>query len=156
MVAVQLIVLKIALDHRPPPTSKGGDAATPFAGAHDGLFEKPRPYSFWQWRSPKPCVLIPKCSSRIKLTFPQILAIPAIPLHNPNHQRARPRAIPLAVPSLLLADRLHRTLGRGNPASTPNIRQCAVAVLQGVPVVCACELAPGRRDEDVLVLHVAY
>lgn len=56
MVAVQLIVLKIALDHRPPPTSKGGDAAVPFAGAHDGIFERPRPYGFWQWRSPKPCV----------------------------------------------------------------------------------------------------
>lgn len=54
MVVVQVIVLKIALDHRPPPTSKGGEAATPFAGAHDGIFEKPRPYGFWQWRSPKP------------------------------------------------------------------------------------------------------
>ncbi|KAB5563334.1 PQ loop repeat protein [Coniochaeta sp. 2T2.1] len=55
MVAVQLVVLKIALDHRPPPTSKGGEAATPFAGAHEhGIFEKPRPYGFWQWRSPKP------------------------------------------------------------------------------------------------------
>jgi hypothetical protein len=67
MVAVQLIVLKIALDHRPPPTSKGGEAGMPFAGANDGLFEKPRPYSFWQWRSPKPCVVtqLPRVAQNI-------------------------------------------------------------------------------------------
>ncbi|POS75306.1 hypothetical protein DHEL01_v206307 [Diaporthe helianthi] len=54
MVIMQLLLLKIALDHRPGPASKGGDAAVPFAGAKDGFFEKPRPYQFWQWRSPKP------------------------------------------------------------------------------------------------------
>ncbi|ROV90248.1 hypothetical protein VPNG_09901 [Cytospora leucostoma] len=52
-VGMQLILLKIALDHRPPPSAKGGDATLPFAGAKEGLFEK-RPYKFWQWRSPKP------------------------------------------------------------------------------------------------------
>ncbi|KAK3325543.1 hypothetical protein B0H66DRAFT_548621 [Apodospora peruviana] len=54
MVFIQVILLKVALDHRPPPASKGGDAAVPFARANDGFFEMPRPYSFWQWRSPKP------------------------------------------------------------------------------------------------------
>lgn len=54
MVFIQLIVLKIALEHRPPPASKGGEAATPFAGAHDGLWDRPRPYNFWQWRSTRP------------------------------------------------------------------------------------------------------
>lgn len=53
---IQLILLKIALDHRPPPSSKGGDAALPFAGAQDGLWGFQRPYNFWQWRSPKPYV----------------------------------------------------------------------------------------------------
>ncbi|KAI0379899.1 hypothetical protein F5Y04DRAFT_258600 [Hypomontagnella monticulosa] len=51
---IQLVLLKIALDHRPPPSSKGGDAALPFAGAQDGLGGFQRPYNFWQWRSPKP------------------------------------------------------------------------------------------------------
>ncbi|RKU46031.1 hypothetical protein DL546_008616 [Coniochaeta pulveracea] len=51
---MQLVLLKVALDHRPAPSSKGGDAATPFSRAADGIFERPRPYSFWQWRSPKP------------------------------------------------------------------------------------------------------
>ncbi|KAK3945181.1 hypothetical protein QBC46DRAFT_250297 [Diplogelasinospora grovesii] len=54
MIFIQLILLKIALDHRPPPASKGGNAANPFAGAQDGLWEMQRPYKFWQWRSPKP------------------------------------------------------------------------------------------------------
>ncbi|KAK0728151.1 hypothetical protein B0T26DRAFT_672732 [Lasiosphaeria miniovina] len=58
MVFIQLILLKVALDHRPGPSSKGGEAAVPFARAHDGggggLWEAPRPYRFWQWRSAKP------------------------------------------------------------------------------------------------------
>ncbi|ERT02098.1 hypothetical protein HMPREF1624_00395 [Sporothrix schenckii ATCC 58251] len=71
MVAVQLVLLKIALDNRPPPSGKTGEA--PFAGLDGrtrsvsfsmtsasnsptgggGLFAN-RPYNFWQWRSPKP------------------------------------------------------------------------------------------------------
>lgn len=59
MVIMQVLLLKIALDHRPGPASKGGDAALPFAGAaKEGFWERPRPYSFWQWRSPKPYVYI--------------------------------------------------------------------------------------------------
>ncbi|KAK4157625.1 hypothetical protein C8A00DRAFT_40051 [Chaetomidium leptoderma] len=50
MVAMQAILLKIALEHRPAPFSKGGDAAVPFARAN----ETQRPFNFWQWRSPKP------------------------------------------------------------------------------------------------------
>lgn len=52
MIAMQVALLKIALDHRLPPSSKGGELAVPFAGAaHE---ETPRPFHFWQWRSPKP------------------------------------------------------------------------------------------------------
>lgn len=50
MVAMQAVLLKIALDNRPTPYSKGGEAATPFARVH----ETQRPFNFWQWRSPKP------------------------------------------------------------------------------------------------------
>lgn len=50
----QLILLKIALDHRPAPSSKGGEAALPFSATQDGLFSGKRPYNFWQWRSHKP------------------------------------------------------------------------------------------------------
>ncbi|KOS19764.1 putative membrane protein [Escovopsis weberi] len=54
MVGMQLVLLKIALDHRPAPSNKGGDAGAPFSGQGEGVFSAPRPYSFWQWRSPKP------------------------------------------------------------------------------------------------------
>ncbi|RYP85471.1 hypothetical protein DL770_005029 [Monosporascus sp. CRB-9-2] len=53
-ILVQLVLLKVALDYRPSSSSKGGDAAIPFAGAQDGLSGVRRPYNFWQWRSPKP------------------------------------------------------------------------------------------------------
>ncbi|KAL7903602.1 hypothetical protein HDV63DRAFT_364626 [Trichoderma sp. SZMC 28014] len=52
MVVMQVALLKIALDHRPAPSNKGGEAGLPFATA-EGLFSQ-RPYNFWQWRSPKP------------------------------------------------------------------------------------------------------
>ena len=51
MIGIQTVLLKVALDHRPGPSSKGGEMATPFAG---GEFGVQRPYNFWQWRSPKP------------------------------------------------------------------------------------------------------
>ncbi|PMD37334.1 hypothetical protein L207DRAFT_432181 [Hyaloscypha variabilis F] len=54
MITIQLVLLKVALDHRPSPSSKGGDLAVPFSGARDREFEIPRPYNFWQWRSHKP------------------------------------------------------------------------------------------------------
>lgn len=54
MIAVQAVLLKIALDNRPGPAHKGGGAALPFTGAQDGFRGQPRPYNFWQWRSHKP------------------------------------------------------------------------------------------------------
>jgi len=54
MIAIQLVLLKVALDHRPSPSSKGGEASIPFVGAREGEFGVSRPYNFWQWRSPKP------------------------------------------------------------------------------------------------------
>src|SRR3569833_4498831 len=56
MIFIQTILLKIALAHRPSPSSKGGDMATPFLAAKDGRWEMQRPYNFWQWKSPKPYV----------------------------------------------------------------------------------------------------
>lgn len=56
MVGVQIVLLKIALDHRPSPSTKGGEAGLPFAGAQEGILGGQRPYNFWQWRSPKPYV----------------------------------------------------------------------------------------------------
>ncbi|KAF5005758.1 hypothetical protein FDECE_7815 [Fusarium decemcellulare] len=53
MVIVQVVLLKVALDYRPPPPTKGGEAGLPFAGANDTLFGFQRPYNFWQWRSPR-------------------------------------------------------------------------------------------------------
>ena len=54
MMFIQLILLKVALDHRPPPSSKGGDAAAPFAGGAKDTWDGTRPYHFWQWRSSRP------------------------------------------------------------------------------------------------------
>ncbi|KAK8012689.1 PQ-loop repeat-containing protein 1 [Apiospora marii] len=51
---MQVILLKIALDHRPAHSSKGGEAAVPFAGTQDGHSGFQRPYGFWQWRSHRP------------------------------------------------------------------------------------------------------
>ncbi|KAM0518620.1 hypothetical protein ACHAPE_004384 [Trichoderma viride] len=45
MVGVQVALLKIALDHRPAPSNKGGESGLPFAAA-EGLFSQ-RPY--WQF-----------------------------------------------------------------------------------------------------------
>ena len=56
MIAIQLVLLKVALDHRPSPSSKGGEAAIPFAASRAAEFGISRPYNFWQWRSPKPYV----------------------------------------------------------------------------------------------------
>ncbi|KAI0434515.1 hypothetical protein F5Y09DRAFT_233768 [Xylaria sp. FL1042] len=53
-IVMQVILLKIALDHRPAPSSRGGDAAIPFTGSQDALSGLQRPYNFWQWRSSKP------------------------------------------------------------------------------------------------------
>jgi hypothetical protein len=61
MVAMQVVLLKIALDHRPAPYARGGDAAVPFARAN----ETRRPFDFWQWRSPKPWVQ-PSNTRRVK------------------------------------------------------------------------------------------
>lgn len=55
MVVVQSILLKIALDHRPLPATKGGEGSVPFSGLKESSpFGFQRPYSFWQWRSHKP------------------------------------------------------------------------------------------------------
>jgi hypothetical protein len=58
MVGMQVLLLKIALDHRPAPASRGGEASVPFSGAsQEGMLGgATRPYNFWQWRSPKPYV----------------------------------------------------------------------------------------------------
>ncbi|KAI4602064.1 hypothetical protein KJ359_010930 [Pestalotiopsis sp. 9143b] len=51
---MQVILLKIALETRPPPSTRGGDSNFLLAGAKEGFMEWKRPYNFWQWRSPKP------------------------------------------------------------------------------------------------------
>ena len=47
MIAVHLLLLHVALTHRPPPSHH-----QPFA--HASSSSSPRPYNFWQWRSPRP------------------------------------------------------------------------------------------------------
>ncbi|PGH27162.1 hypothetical protein AJ80_01119 [Polytolypa hystricis UAMH7299] len=55
MIAVQLVLLKVALDNRPPVGFKDGIEHTPFSGQAAGspsVFV--RPYNFWQWRAARP------------------------------------------------------------------------------------------------------
>ncbi|KAG5916728.1 hypothetical protein E4U42_007528 [Claviceps africana] len=55
MVVVQVILLKIALEYRPLPATKGGEGSVPFSGLNGaGPLSISRPYNFWQWRSHKP------------------------------------------------------------------------------------------------------
>ncbi|RKF59144.1 putative membrane protein [Erysiphe neolycopersici] len=53
MIIIQLVLLKVALDNR-SLSPKGTISAVPFAAIKEGDFVLPRPYNFWQWRSPKP------------------------------------------------------------------------------------------------------
>jgi len=54
MVAVQLVLLKVALDNRPSSGGKESVEHTPFSGQQDSGFNIPRPYNFWRWKSTKP------------------------------------------------------------------------------------------------------
>ncbi|KAM3454888.1 hypothetical protein MY3296_002670 [Beauveria thailandica] len=61
MVGMQLALLKIALDNRPSPSSKGGESSQPFNGMQanekgfvEAIINFERPYSFWQWKADKP------------------------------------------------------------------------------------------------------
>jgi len=55
MIFVQLILLKVALDNRPPRGVKDGLEHTPFSGYYgeDEVWFV-RPYNFWQWRDSRP------------------------------------------------------------------------------------------------------
>jgi solute carrier family 66, member 2 len=53
MVAVQGLLLHVALLHRPPVGAQHSLNA-PFADAKQGGVQVNRPYNFWQWRSRKP------------------------------------------------------------------------------------------------------
>ncbi|KAJ5573797.1 uncharacterized protein N7459_008224 [Penicillium hispanicum] len=52
MIAVQMTLLKVALDNRPSAGGKNGIEHAPFSGASSGGFS--RPYEFWQWKTIKP------------------------------------------------------------------------------------------------------
>ncbi|OAA66139.1 PQ loop repeat protein [Cordyceps fumosorosea ARSEF 2679] len=61
MVGMQLALLKIALDNRPSPSSKGGESSQPFNGMQsnnkgfvEAILNFERPYNFWQWKADKP------------------------------------------------------------------------------------------------------
>ncbi|CAZ83424.1 unnamed protein product [Tuber melanosporum] len=61
MIFVQLLLLKVALDYRPPsypPLSPPTPTASPTSTSHSPPFPPyppaPRPYNFWQWPTQKP------------------------------------------------------------------------------------------------------
>lgn len=54
MIAVQVVLLKVALDHRPSPGVKDGIEHVPFSAHAAESSGAWRPYNFWQWRSTSP------------------------------------------------------------------------------------------------------
>lgn len=50
MVMVQIVLLHVALQNRPPPNA----AHQPFATSRDGGMHVKRPFGFWQWRPSRP------------------------------------------------------------------------------------------------------
>lgn len=50
MVVVQIVLLHVALQNRPPPSA----VHQPFAGSKEGDFHVKRPFDFWQWRPSRP------------------------------------------------------------------------------------------------------
>ncbi|KAJ5146444.1 uncharacterized protein N7515_001008 [Penicillium bovifimosum] len=53
MIAVQIAMLKVALDNRPSPSGRNGIEHAPFSGAVSES-KSARPYEFWQWQNTKP------------------------------------------------------------------------------------------------------
>lgn len=53
---VQVILLKVALENRPPAGVRAGVEHMPFSG-HESSSGFSRPYGFWQWRATRPYVL---------------------------------------------------------------------------------------------------
>ncbi|KAG2415851.1 hypothetical protein HFD88_007043 [Aspergillus terreus] len=53
MIAVQMVLLKVALDNRPLAGAKNGVEHVPFSNV-DSEKTGARPYDFWQWKSAKP------------------------------------------------------------------------------------------------------
>ncbi|KAL4870255.1 hypothetical protein BDV12DRAFT_63702 [Aspergillus spectabilis] len=51
MIAVQLVLLKVALDNRPAPGQRSGLEHIPFSSDDKGFV---RPYDFWQWKNARP------------------------------------------------------------------------------------------------------
>jgi len=80
MIVMQLMLLKVALDHRPSHSSKGGEASLPFAGSREGDLGIKRPYNFWQWRSPKPYWQF-LLTLFITLIVLELIIAPALPLY---------------------------------------------------------------------------
>jgi hypothetical protein len=62
MIAVQVVLLKVALDNRPSPGVKNSVEHVPFSNLDEKGFV--RPYEFWQWKSAKPYVLFQYLSTR--------------------------------------------------------------------------------------------
>lgn len=56
MIAVQMVLLKVALDNRPMTGGRNGVEHVPFSSL-DSEKGGARPYDFWQWKSAKPYVL---------------------------------------------------------------------------------------------------
>lgn len=59
MIVMQVILLKVALDNRPPIGAKNGLEHMPFSnhaapGTLQSLISGRRPYDFWQWTSSRP------------------------------------------------------------------------------------------------------
>jgi hypothetical protein len=150
MILVQTVLLKVALDNRPPSGMRDGLEHAPFSaynreGVVQQILSGKRPYQFWQWPTPRPYVsdILSSWAERMRLIVPlhvQILPIPSLPV--PGFvRRARLPHANLLVSRVHFLPRLCRSRHRSHPSASTDIQEPSSTVMQGFQIVGHCQLA---------------
>lgn len=126
MILVQSMLLKVALDNRPPSGIRNGLEHAPFSAySHEGVIQQflsgKRPYQFWQWPTPRPYVLHclsypPDSNVMVAYMYGQVLLFPALPDPLP-FPRSRFPPSHLRFDSIHILPRLRRSRHRSHPPS---------------------------------------
>jgi hypothetical protein len=141
MILVQIVLLKVALDNRPPSGMRDGLEHAPFSAySREGIVQQilsgKRPYQFWQWPTPRPYVsdIFSAWAKRVRLIVPlntQILPIPSLPV--PGFvRRARLPNANLLVISVHFLPRLCWSCHRSHPSASTDIQEPSSTIMQGV------------------------
>ncbi len=149
MIFVQTILLKVALDNRPPSGMRDGLEHAPFSAYNrEGIIQQillgKRPYQFWQWPTPRPYVDIlvtPTYGTMLSVKLDlQILSIPSLPLPMSLRHTCLPRSH-LLFRSIHLFPRLLRSCHRSHPSASADLQEPSSTLLQGLPIVRDRQLA---------------